>query len=153
MCLDPFNIEDFNLSDCYVSFHSWRFIKLFMYHFLFFFIFGPFISPLLILIENRNFVTNMGFCGLNITFAVQTIHWICYIVPFFLFWFMNDNNVLTLTEISLASLVFLLRAFIVAIRYATTTNSRVQLQYQRLFRPDENASEFMGSGWRDINPF
>jgi hypothetical protein len=45
-----------------------------------------------------------------------------------------------------------LRSSIVAFRYATTTNSRISQQYKKIFTPNENNREFLGAGWRDVDP-
>ncbi len=52
----------------------------------------------------------------------------------------------------MAALVTVLRCMIVAIRYATTTKTRIESQSQKVFSFEDNESEFMGTGWRDIKP-
>ena len=63
MYKDPFNTEDFTIQDSYVTFNIGRFIRFFMYHFIFFFVSGPatvlFMKPF----ENMFFIRNMGFWG------------------------------------------------------------------------------------------
>lgn len=65
---DPFNDEDIWLDDCYVKFNYRIFIKMFFYHFMNFFVIGPLILPIIIIIEGKTFAINMGFYGLNRAF-------------------------------------------------------------------------------------
>ena len=52
----------------------------------------------------------------------------------------------------MAGLATILRCFIIAFRYATTTETRIKMQYDKVFTKEENSQEFMGAAWRDIMP-
>ena len=52
----------------------------------------------------------------------------------------------------MAILVTILRCLIVSIRYATTSNTRIIDQSAKIFTNADNDKEFMGTGWRDVEP-
>ena len=122
---DPFNNEDFVVADCYVDFQFTKFIRFFAYHFLFFFTLGPFISPIFMKIENKNFIINMGFWKINAGTIFQAMHWIFLVTAIMLQFLYNDNNDLNSTELVMAVTATFLRCVTIAIRYATTTTSRI----------------------------
>lgn len=71
MCNDPFNKEDYLISDAYVTFRFKIFFKTLIYHMLYFYALGPFLAPILTLFEGKNFVRNMGFM---LSLRAMTIH-------------------------------------------------------------------------------
>ncbi|CDW86982.1 UNKNOWN [Stylonychia lemnae] len=152
LCNDPFNIEDMIISDSYVYFKIGRFFKFFAYHFLYFFITGPLTFIFLLPFENLTFQRNMGFYGFSTSSFFQTFHWLFLNIAFYSNLILDKDEILEPVEILMALIVTLMRCFIVAIRYATTTDSRIQLQSEKIFTQDENSNEFLGVGWRDIRP-
>ena len=60
MCKDPFNRENLIINDTFIVFNSKRYLKSFFYHFLFFFLLGPFATFPITWIENYNYAYNMG---------------------------------------------------------------------------------------------
>ena len=49
-----------SVSEYIVNFKILRFIKIFMYHLLFFYI-GPFVVPIIVILDNKDLACNMGF--------------------------------------------------------------------------------------------
>ncbi|CDW82679.1 UNKNOWN [Stylonychia lemnae] len=149
---DPFVNEDFIISDSYVQFSRKRFIKFFIYHLLYYFYFGPLIYFILLPFENKNFLLNMGFMGFGLGARYQMLQWFPLLIASVIFYSGIDHEYITLTEIAMAYLTIVLRCLIVSIRYATTLQSRIDMQYKRIFTDQENQQEYLGTGWRDIHP-
>jgi hypothetical protein len=120
-CSDPFNKEDIAITDSHVKFHIIRFLKAFIYHFLFILVLGPFVSPILILLENKNFVINMGFYKSTLNFWLQVIHWLSMVFAIITYFKYNKKNYLSTSELGMAILCTILRLMIVSFRYSTTT--------------------------------
>eukprot|EP00347_Sterkiella_histriomuscorum_P022057 403331836 len=116
--------------------------------------------------ENKNFFLNMGFDGLGPNSIYQIKQWFAMllcIIPKTKFLYSSQstltNNIygeeryhLGYVELGIVILTLLLRIFIVSFRYATTIDSRLQLQYQRVFTQEENNQEFIYGGWKLIGP-
>eukprot|EP00347_Sterkiella_histriomuscorum_P012297 403369129 len=152
---DPFMNEDFIISDSYVEFSVKRFIKYYFYHLLFQMVLGPLSVFILRLFDNFTFLRNMGFYGFHYSFYFQISQYIPFIVAVGIYASVqgSDNaEYLDSTELWMALVVLFLRCFIVAIRYATTINSRLECQSEREFTGRDNEWEFLGAAWRDIQP-
>eukprot|EP00347_Sterkiella_histriomuscorum_P006140 403353915 len=149
---DPFNKEDFFKQDSYVTFKCGRFFRFFIYHFLFFFVTGPLTGVVLLLFESRRFLTNMGFMGINGSFMFQTLHWLFLMSGIVCYYVFNQDKYLDSIEVHMGCLATLLRCVVVAIRYATTTDSRIISQGQNIFTRKDNSKEFLGPGWKYVNP-
>eukprot|EP00347_Sterkiella_histriomuscorum_P012590 403367986 len=150
---DPFNNEDAVIQDSYVTFKFQRFAKYFVYHFLFFFLTGPITGLLLLPFENWTYLYNMGFLGLkNGSYYFQVVHYVFQMTCIVLYFQFNQEGFMDPVQLYMLVLVTLMRCLIVSIRYGTTTDSRVETQYQKIFTRKDNESEFLGSGWRDILP-
>lgn len=66
-----------SVSEYIVTFNVKRFIKIFIYHLLFFYI-GPLVVPLVIILDNKQFACNMAFwlpTHLMPSFIVQYLLW------------------------------------------------------------------------------
>jgi hypothetical protein len=72
-----------DVSEFTVTFNIMRFIRIFIYHLLFFYI-GPFMLPLTFLIDSTGLAGNMGFWVKTSTVRVYVIQHILWLIGLFL---------------------------------------------------------------------
>ena len=120
---------------------------------LYYFTIGPFISPFLILIENRTYVKNIGFYpSLHPVFIYQVVSWLFLAGGFFLFFVFNQNNYLDVINLWGAASCVFMQCVVIAFRYATTTKSKLDAMHKRILTWNESSSESLSSGWKDKSP-
>eukprot|EP00347_Sterkiella_histriomuscorum_P016723 403352098 len=150
---DPFNKEEFIQEDSHVLFNVSQFVKTLVYHVMFFILLGPLLTlPILYKIESPSFIYNMGFFGLNkITkYTIQQCL-ACFILTISLMVYQDELIYCNSVELVMASLAMTINVVIIALRYATTTETRFNELRFRRFTLEELGAEYLFA-WRDLKP-
>lgn len=146
----PTTSMDFQLICCYTHVAIPTAIRRFL---LFFFIhivwlyFGILSYPLMMLIFNKNERANLQFLKLDSLNGPLHIVSIFNISLFVLYCICGEEYMLPRTVIAVNILVVTRRAFIIAVRYATTNPLKQREFKERVFTQRESSTEFVLPGW------
>eukprot|EP00347_Sterkiella_histriomuscorum_P006477 403352620 len=149
---DPFNQDEFIEEDSYSKFNFQIFTKMFLYHFGFFFIFGPPLIIFFLLFEGKTFTQNMGFYGLTRIHFKQFIHTFSFLTAIMLYNLYNDQLELGVVELFMSTITTFIFCLMVALRYATAADTRIYQQYLKIFTKEDNDHEYIDQAWSTINP-
>ena len=149
---DPQNIKNYDSEDGILHFNMREFIKLLIYHILYMMVLGPFANFIIGPIEGMAFLKTTKFCTLDYTLATQIIPWASFVFAFYVWAFYDDEEqIITVNSISLASVVLLMRIITVAVRYATTPPSMME-RIRKVDSREEMWNEYILIGWTMATP-
>ena len=132
------NIQSY-LKEVEIEFDYFTFFKIFLYHFLHSFLFGPFALLLIIPLEGYKFTLNMGFVGFGIHHLIETL---CFIsgAPTIIYFVYRDCNrsrcVFEVSEFIFCLTVLMIRFLIIATKYATFSKNSLRSRYHGII-PNE----------------
>ncbi|CDW77799.1 UNKNOWN [Stylonychia lemnae] len=90
--------------------------------------------------------------GYSISYWLQISQWLALMISLTLLIFSNENEVLSKTVLMITIIQILMRCMIISVRYATTNDSSLQSQKQRIFSQEEMLNEWVNDGWISIKP-
>jgi hypothetical protein len=125
-----------------------QFFEFLFYHFVFFFILGPFSFIILFPTAGRMLTKNMGFFGVNVMFFNQTIQWALLFSSVFIY-FKFDHGVITGTEVMMIATAVFLRICTIASKYGSTHPLRIKLLKSKYLTYEELTQDYMLIQWRD----
>ncbi|CDW86306.1 UNKNOWN [Stylonychia lemnae] len=150
---DPFNNEKIIPSDCYVKFDTAKFFKMLIYHLLYFQIAGPFVVvPLIMMVDGRKLLTNMGFWGFTRTHLSNLILATCMQLGLITFIVSEKSGTLNYVELFAAELTMLIKTFLTSIRYATHSKSRKYMYRNQYLTRHELIQDFVEQAWSELKP-
>jgi hypothetical protein len=120
---DQFIQKALAISDYEIQFNLWRFLKIFIYHMLFFSlnIFG---ALMVVLFENYQFARNLAFVGsIWKILTIQYTQSVCFIA-IFLVYFAVGSDVFVISEFIFPVITIIIRSLIIAIKYGLMSNTR-----------------------------
>lgn len=138
------------ISDYEVKFKIGRFFKIWLYH-ICFFTFNLMFVPVIMLIDNYNFARNMMFIGCThkIFGPMQHVQSAAFIGALVMFYLL-PNTLFHPAEMFFPILTVLSRSLIIAVRYASMSNSKYStLKSNQNF--EEIGQDLLVQSWQQIN--
>lgn len=150
-----------------LDFKVGRFIRIFIYHLLFFYI-GPFVVPIVMIFDSIGLAANMGFWyNTQITGSLinQTTSFVL-IAYMYTMWFVNffalgkfefTDNGPYLTGIYFEQFLFfslhlVIRSFIIAVRYGSCSDFRFSFLLTDSQTADFVSKDYLVNGWLNFDP-
>ncbi|CAD8140889.1 unnamed protein product [Paramecium octaurelia] len=128
-------VNDEELQRYKAEWHWFVFFEFLFYHMLFYILLGPFVVLVLFKYPGIILLKNMRFCKHSSSFYMQTLLW-CGSALGGLMYFIQDQSVITLTEIIFMWFAITTRSVVIAAKYATLSLARIRL-YKTEELPDE----------------
>eukprot|EP00347_Sterkiella_histriomuscorum_P019299 403342181 len=153
ICADPFNKEDVKINDSYTYFNQKIFVKIFIYHVLFFTSLGPFTYPILRLFESHELLVNIGFYGCSRIYWYQVMQWAIFVVPL-LIYILNEqiSDQFPYTQIALVCISLVIRCLVISVRFATSLESNLKIQQTQILDRNQIVQEWISGAWMYIKP-
>ncbi|EGR32893.1 hypothetical protein IMG5_067760, partial [Ichthyophthirius multifiliis] len=143
------NPETINrLRDHQVTFNLGIFLEFFWYHILFYVFLGPLVN--LIYLKRLNLMGNLGFFGNSFDFYFQTFFYINNMVNISLYFLTTNQNVYFL-EILFTIFIIILRCYIIAAKYATLHEDKIQLYKNYYIERQYRILDFYLKNWAQQN--
>jgi len=136
------NLKFEELIDYEITFHVSQFIEALIYHILFFYIFGPFLYPIMKIIGKENLAKNFGFWITNLYFWIQIVQYLVLSASLFGYFYCDTKYILPLEMIMLYTSVFF-RMVVMAAKYGSFSTERYQRVKTTLLTVAEIRSELI----------
>ncbi len=138
--VDPFNDEEILTEESQVHFSLKQFTKMLIFHLFMYIVLGPLITiPLIFFLEKRSTILlrNIGFWSFSQELKSQMLHCILMAIAIILMWFFNHFSYLNPVELFMGLLAVSIKAFIVAFRYATTSDNKWMEYHTKIMKQEE----------------
>jgi len=122
------------------------FVKFFIMHLLFFFIFGPFIF-LLAPIFGKYVLINQGFMGISSNFFIQSVQYAAF-VSFLVSYYLAPIEGLQAIEVYMICIAVLVRLITISSKYAYQSESFLKLLYTTRLTKKDAQGDLILFGWR-----
>lgn len=140
-----------NFSDIFeneIFFNVENFIIFLLYHFFFHFLFGPLTILFTYNFSGLNVYRNQYFWGLNWISFINYTQYIVYLVLFVLFFsFQSEIPNVNSFGIYMIMPILFLRIFIIAVKYATMSQEKINMITSRIVPSEELLQEFTFVAW------
>ena len=125
-----------------------QFLEFLFYHFIFFFVLGPFSFIVLYLTAGKTLTKNMGFAGINVMFINQCVQWALLFSSVFLYVY-TDHGFMSPVEIYMIASAVFLRICTIASKYGSMHPLRIKIMKSRYLTYEELTQDYMLIQWRD----
>ena len=140
---DPLRTKEFDIVFKYRQFFEFLF-----YHFVFFFVLGPFSFIILYPTAGRLLTKNMGFSGLNTMFFNQTFQWLLLFSSACL-WILTDHGNISSVEVYMIASAVFLRICTISSKYGSMHPVRIKILKSRYLSYEELTQDYMLIKWRN----
>jgi hypothetical protein len=132
-----------------IDFHFSQFFEFLFYHFMFFFISGPFTYPLLVLCTKKEVLRNQYFWGCNWMFFQQVIQYLLLTISLLLYHSHPSVKNVYLIEIYMLVTSIFLRIVVISLKYGSMDPARVKFIKENDLTIGQNFKEYMLIAWRE----
>ncbi|CAD8048864.1 unnamed protein product [Paramecium primaurelia] len=130
----------------------WKFFFEFLfYHIMFYNLFGPFMVIFFWKWPGMPLMINMRFLKHHAQFYFQLLLWLGSLAGGYWYLF-DDKNIITLTEVVFTQFALLIRAVVIAAKYATLSEERIKLYKQEVLSEEIFTFDLMMWDWRLQTP-
>ena len=140
---DPLRIKEFD-----INFKYTQFLEFLFYHFVFFFLLGPFSFIILFPTAGKVLTKNMGFFGLNVMFVNQSIQW-ALLFSSAVLWISTDHGYISAVEVYMIASAVFLRICTISSKYGSMHSIRIKVLKSRYLTYEELTQDYMLIKWRD----